>query len=57
MVITDIKFGIVALHLLDSRNQNALKCLFCLEANDLKQSISWFIASVNILGSSVWRIL
>lgn len=39
MVMTDIKFRIVALHLLDSRNHNALKCLFCLEANDLKQSM------------------
>lgn len=39
MVITDLKFRTAALHLLDSRNQNALKHLFCLEANDLKQSM------------------
>lgn len=57
MVMPDIKFRIVALHLLDSRNQNVPKCLFCLEANDLKQSLSWFIALVNILGSSVWSTL
>lgn len=39
MGMPDIKFRIVALHLLDDRNQNVPKCLFCLEANDLKQSL------------------
>jgi len=53
----DIKFRFVALHLLGGRNQNVTKYLFCLEANDLKQSLLWSIALVNILGSAVWGIL
>lgn len=57
MEMPDIKFRFVALHLLDGRNQNVTKYLFCLEANDLKQSLLWSIALVNILGSSVWGIL